>query len=150
MILRFYTERMGRFSSILFLCHTKLFSHFFFLEMKERGSKNKPHAHAVLPTAAPLLPRGHCWHCWDSGGSPGDAGLGSDDRARPVVMPGLQRKEKTAWLKADLFSEAQLQLPMEAKEMCVRCWYLKNCCGKDVGLEQQHSLCCSMAGLGLT
>lgn len=40
---------------------------------------------------------------------------GNDGRMRPVVMPGLQREEKTAWLRADLFSEAQLQLPMEAK-----------------------------------
>lgn len=40
---------------------------------------------------------------------------GNDGRMRTVVMPGLQREEKTAWLRADLFSEAQLQLPMEAK-----------------------------------
>lgn len=45
---------------------------------------------------------------------------GNDGRARPVVTPDLWREKAAAQLKAERSSEAQLQLPVEARSVCAR------------------------------
>lgn len=109
--------------------------------MKERGTKNK-----LYPVPVQFCPRQLLWAL---------LGLQSRGcRAGGAAEPGLVScqactKGKDSLAEDRSLLRAQLQLRVEAKEMCLRGWHARNRCGKDReawGLQEQHG----RAGVNVT